>query len=331
MENTPLVSVIIPVYNVENYLRECVDSVINQTYKNLEIILVDDGSTDSSGNICDEYAQTDGRIKVVHQKNAGPSKTRNTGIRNAGGKFIYFLDSDDYIDCDTFEILVSTAETQNADVLFFAAHSFSDDGADIKQGYEIKGDYETKIGYEILTELQRNKDYHCAIYLLFIRRSLLIDNQISFLESAYCSEDMLFTYQLFCSARTAAYCKITPYHRRYHAGSIVTSAKSHRHFRSCRDVYCKIRDYSETISIISDRTAREYIARCAFNVFNVYEKLSKADKKDCKKELREFRNDVLENNAFGNTALKMRCYGKAFWFIYKIYEKTVGRLLKGKK
>ena len=193
------------------------------------------------------------------------------------------------------------------------------------------GDYETKIGYEILTELQQNKDYHCAIYLLFIRHNLLIDKQISFLETAYCSEDMLFTYQLFCSAQTAAYCKIIPYHRRYHAGSIVTSAKSHRHFRSCRDVYRKIRDFSEAISIISDRTAREYIARCAFNVFNVYEKLSKADKKSCKEELREFKNNVLENNAFGNTALKMRCYGKIFWFIYKIYEKTVGRLLKGKK
>ena len=118
MESTPLVSVIIPVYNVEIYLRECVDSVINQTYKNLEIILVNDGSTDSSGRICDEYAGLDNRVKVIHRQNGGPSKTRNAGLKKATGKYIYFLDSDDYIENDTFAILVDTAETLNADLLF---------------------------------------------------------------------------------------------------------------------------------------------------------------------------------------------------------------------
>ena len=97
MENQALISVIIPVYNVEEYLHECVDSVINQTYKNLQIILVDDGSTDSSGKICDEYAENDKRITVVHQKNGGLSVARNTGLSNAHGDYVYFLDSDDYI------------------------------------------------------------------------------------------------------------------------------------------------------------------------------------------------------------------------------------------
>lgn len=93
----PLISVIIPVYNVEKYLKRCLDSVINQTYKNLEIILVDDGSTDDSGKMCDEYAKKDKRIKIVHKKNGGLSSARNCGIEKAKGEFLTFVDSDDEI------------------------------------------------------------------------------------------------------------------------------------------------------------------------------------------------------------------------------------------
>lgn len=90
-----MVSIIVPVYNVEEYLSECVDSVLNQTYSDIEVILVDDGSTDQSGNICDEYAEMDSRIKVIHKKNEGVSAARNTGIETASGERIIFVDSDD--------------------------------------------------------------------------------------------------------------------------------------------------------------------------------------------------------------------------------------------
>lgn len=331
MDNQALISVIIPVYNVEKYLHECIDSVINQTYKNLEIILVDDGSTDSSGEICDEYIEKDDRITVIHKKNEGPSKTRNTGLENANGKYIYFLDSDDYIAEDAIESLTSAAESNGADLVFFDAYSFADDGSEVKQGYAIKGTYEPKSGYETLTELNKNKDYHCAIYLLLIKHRLLDENKISFLESAYCSEDMLFTYQVYCSAKKAVQCKKTLYHRRYRPNSIVTSKKSVRHFRSCRDVYKEVRKYSESIGKANDYTAAEYTARCAFNALNVYKKLSKNDKSLCKNEYKNLKKDILTYGAFGNTALKMRCYGKTFWFIYKIFEKVAGKLLKGKQ
>ena len=93
-----LISVVIPVYRVEKYLERCVESVINQTYANLEIILIDDGSPDNSGNICDEYAKIDKRIKVIHKKNGGLSDARNVGIENSKGKYITFIDSDYYIE-----------------------------------------------------------------------------------------------------------------------------------------------------------------------------------------------------------------------------------------
>lgn len=111
-----LVSVIIPIYNVEKYLKRCVESVRNQTYQKIEIILVDDGSTDRCGMICDEYDEVDNRIKVVHKKNGGLSSARNAGLRCAEGEYIFFLDADDFIDVDTFRILQEKMELHQADI-----------------------------------------------------------------------------------------------------------------------------------------------------------------------------------------------------------------------
>lgn len=103
MENTALLSVVVPVYNVEEYLARCVDSILNQTYRNLEVILVDDGATDSSGSICDDFAAKDSRVRVIHKKNGGLSSARNAGIDMASGEYITFVDSDDWIEADAYE------------------------------------------------------------------------------------------------------------------------------------------------------------------------------------------------------------------------------------
>ena len=114
MDN-PLISVIIPVYKVESYLPQCLDSVINQTYKKLEIILVDDGSPDRCGVICDEYAAQDSRIIVIHKENGGVSSARNAGLSAATGVWIGFVDGDDWVEADMFEYLLSLAQKHNAD------------------------------------------------------------------------------------------------------------------------------------------------------------------------------------------------------------------------
>ncbi len=111
-----LISVIVPIYNVEKYLDRCIKSIVNQTYQNLEIILVDDGSTDNSGKICDEYVKKDDRIKVIHKENGGLSDARNVGIENATGRLIGFVDSDDYIDKDMFELLNTDLTKYDADI-----------------------------------------------------------------------------------------------------------------------------------------------------------------------------------------------------------------------
>ena len=112
-----VISVIVPVYKVEQYLPQCIESIINQTYRNLEIILIDDGSPDNCGKICEEYAQKDKRIKVFHKKNGGLSDARNYGIARASGEYLAFVDSDDWIEPDMYEVLVNWIEDHQTDIV----------------------------------------------------------------------------------------------------------------------------------------------------------------------------------------------------------------------
>ena len=126
--NDPLISIIIPVYNSERYLEKCVNSVLNQTYKNLEIILVDDGSTDLSPRMCDAFSVQDSRIKVIHQENQRQAAARNTGIEVASGEYIMFVDSDDYIADDMCEYLMDGALSYHADIAICGSMAVCLDG-----------------------------------------------------------------------------------------------------------------------------------------------------------------------------------------------------------
>lgn len=123
-----MISVVVPVYNVEKYLDNTITHIINQTYKNLEILLVDDGSTDSSGPICDKYAEADSRIRVIHKKNGGSSSARNVGIREATGDYIGFLDADDWADETMYETLLKAAVENNAVICEVMSQDFDEDG-----------------------------------------------------------------------------------------------------------------------------------------------------------------------------------------------------------
>lgn len=329
MENSGLISVIIPVYNVEEYLRECIDSVLSQTYENYEIILVDDGSTDNSGRICDEYAEKNDKISVIHKQNGGLSDARNKGLSLAKGEYIYFLDSDDYIISECFAELVSIIEKENSDFVFFDAKSFehSNKSFNIEQRYIRKKEYGTAKGEAVLSALFNNKDYHSPVQMYFYKKAFLIENELSFL-SGVVYEDSLFSYKAFCLANYVTHISKSFYCRRYRANSIMTSQKSKKYFESICRVYEEVLEFSKKENKFHLEVAQKYIARCAFNVFNNYEKLSREDKNNCQKKLAEIKELISKDNAYGNTALKMRCYGKMFWFIYKVFEKTVGRLFK---
>lgn len=128
-----LISVVVPVYNAEKFLHKSIESVINQSYENIELILINDGSTDSSEMICNKYALADKRIKVITQRNSGPAAARNTGIRHATGTFVFFLDADDFIDCNAIEILVAKYNQYQSDLVMSNFSKLENNGETVNQ------------------------------------------------------------------------------------------------------------------------------------------------------------------------------------------------------
>ena len=325
MEKLPLISVIIPVYNVEKYLEECVNSVLVQTYKNIEIILVDDGSTDSSGQLCDSFAEKHSNIKVIHQKNAGLSDARTAGLQRTTGKYVYFLDSDDYIAETALEKLCLIAEADASDIVFFDAHSFLDENrdAEIKQTYLRMHKYMAQSGIIVFKQMQLYEEYHSAVWAMLLKREFLLKNSISFISGIY-YEDMAFTFEALCLAEKVSQCAECLYFRRYRQNSIMTSKKNIKYFDSTVILYKHILQFIENNKLSENAAVKKYITRISFNVFNNYNALSKSDKKTVAETFSEIKKDILKNNAFDDTALRLKCYSNALWFVYKGFKKVFG-------
>ena len=164
------ISVIVPVYNVEQYLERCIDSIINQTYTNLEIILVNDGSTDNSGKLCDELAKKDERIRVIHKENGGLSDARNRGIDEAESDLVGFIDSDDYIDSDMYEVLLKNLNNTDADLSMCALYDVYNNTPEAqvtnKETWELSSEQAIKMVMEakILSVTAVNKLYRKSLF-----------------------------------------------------------------------------------------------------------------------------------------------------------------------
>ena len=223
----PLISVIVPIYKVEQYLSECVDSILQQSYENLEVILVDDGSPDSCPEICDRYAVTDNRIKVIHKPNGGLSDARNTGLKAATGEYILFIDSDDYwIDKNAIKKLIeklvnSRTRSFQCDLVFFGRTTFSSNKI-----FEQSADYANKININDKTHslevLLRDADFIPSACQKLIRRSLLIENSL-FFKSGLLSEDYDWSLQLYSLIKSFTAVNENFYGYRKREGSITQS------------------------------------------------------------------------------------------------------------
>lgn len=318
------VSVIIPVYNVEKYLSECVDSVLHQTYQNFEIILVDDGSKDKSGEICDMYASSDSRISVIHKENGGASSARNEGLRYASGDYVYFLDSDDLIKPYAFEHFVKAVDSEKADIIFFEADSFGSEGNNKDGNYHYEHKYGKGKGEEILSKLIENKEFHVSTPLLFLRHEFLKKTGITFKEGIM-YEDFIYAFKLFCYAECVYHLDETLYRRRYREASVMTRRKSNYNFISAATVYYELIDFSLLTDISEKSFFKIHVSRMAMNCLNIYGELNKNDKQSLKDSLTKLKNSIKENKAFGNKSLYFRCYGYFSWVAYKLFEKTIGR------
>ena len=208
------ISVIIPVYNVEKYLSQCIDSIINQTYSDLEIILSDDGSTDRCPQICDEYAVKDKRIQVIHKNNGGAASARNAALRIAKGEFLAFVDSDDFIELNTFEAMMDIHQRTQADIVECA---FSNDYVN-KQKDRIFFQEETEF-----TQIEYLKLFSshwiCGLaWDKLFKRNLL--NGI-FYEEGHQIDDEFFTYQGVMNANKIIYSPLVLYHYRMRESSLM--------------------------------------------------------------------------------------------------------------
>lgn len=216
--NQPLVSIIIPVYKVEKYLPACIDSVLNQTYSNLEIILVDDGSPDRCGEICDEYAKNDARIRVIHKENGGVAAARNTAISSAQGDYLYFVDSDDFIANDTIEDLVGLAQTHEADMVCAATCSVDEQGAVLR---DVK--HETSSGTITLTQAEALRYYAAKEWAPWNRLIKAdVHREILFPHFKIC-EDEATKFKLIARCQTIVNTDIVKYFYRIRQGSATAS------------------------------------------------------------------------------------------------------------
>lgn len=253
------ISVIIPIYNVEQYIHECMNSVMNQTYTNLEIILVDDGSTDNCPAICDEYAMKDSRIKVIHKENGGLSDARNAGLEIATGKYIGYVDSDDYIALDMYECLYKACEENDAEIAVCRFHTFTDqvqlsenvvNRNKVYSNQEILSAYIDETVEELITPSAWSKLYRkdCIQGLEFPKGKLC--------------EDIVYTTKAFYNAAKVIYVGRELYFYRNRPGSIMTDKSVIK-----RRIREEIEQYESRIAFLKDKEENQLVELCCYELY----------------------------------------------------------------
>ena len=247
------VSVIIPVHNAAPWLGACLDSVLGQTLRDIEVVCVDDGSTDASAAVLAERTAKDPRMKVMRQGNSGQGAARNLGIAAAAGEYLYFMDADDELaSADALERLVAEAERERLDALFFDAETRVDEGLDVPPSIVRADDYARRHDYsgvfsgrELFARFLKNREYTVSPCLVILSRGFVERSGVSFPAECIFYEDNIFMTHVMLAAERAGHRPWRMYLRKVHAGSTVTSKPTMRHLRGYLACY---RDVCETIA-----------------------------------------------------------------------------------
>lgn len=268
MQEKPLVSIIVPIFNVEKYLSECIDSILNQTYENIEVILIDDGSADKSAQICDAYTAKDKRVAVVHKTNEGVSAARNDGLKSANGQLIMFVDSDDWIDSETCETAVGAMEESGADVVMWTYISENNGnqsrkiifGSDtVFEGVELTEKLHRRL-FGLMGEELAHPEYAdslCPVWGKLYKKELILDNNISFVDLSEIGtyEDGLFNIEVFSRVEKAVYLNKCLYHYRKENTSSVTSGYRKDLFEKWQHLFDLMQEYIDAKNLPSDYQA----------------------------------------------------------------------------
>ena len=260
------VSIIVPIYNAENYLEKCLESLLFQSYKNLEILLIDDGSPDKCPQICDEYAKKDSRVRVVHQKNSGASKARENGLKIAQGEYVSFVDPDDWLEISAMEELMEAAEMFAADIVIFDWQAFFDGGRILVNSQNLSNDMSME---EIRNAFLMDQCPNFMCNKLF--KKALFDNLVFPGRMIY--EDLYINAEIFCRCKKAYYIAKPFYCYRIHASYANTTGKIRQkhglflawqeHERVCEAYklekplpYCRLRAQQAVIGLLTLNTAK---------------------------------------------------------------------------
>lgn len=262
----PKVSVIIPVFNTERYLSDALDSICNQTLHELQIILVDDGSTDNSPRIMEEYAGRDMRIQIITQTNQGQGAARNRGIKDAGGEYIYFMDSDDVLESTCLEECYNVCKSKHLDFVTFDAHILSNQA---KTGFQFDYNRIARIDSTRLWDsndlLEHTLSSYCfspSVCLLFIKKSSIIQNHILFPEGII-HEDNLFVLHLMLCSKRAMYLPHAYFQRRVRKNSTMTTKFGMKNIIG----YIKVAECAKNL-LLSNPEWEPLINRFLKNTFN---------------------------------------------------------------
>lgn len=302
----PLISVIVPIYNVEKYLARCVDSIVNQTYKNLEIILVDDGSSDRCPQMCDNYAQKDSRIKVVHKKNGGLSDARNAGMAVARGEYISFIDSDDYVSDDFFECLLDVMNKENSDIAECSVVKFYEDNRfdEFSDDLSVKT-YDTQ---DAMSALIAENPFHQHVWNKLYKTELIKDIPYAV---GKLNEDEFWTYQVFGRASKVAKLNKTMYYYFQRNSSIMGIGYNIRRLDALEGKANRQKYIENNFPELSTQAKIDLYGSCMFAYQSVLKFMSGADKKKALELIRKYRK--MYNLSFDEIKLADKSARKYFY------------------
>ena len=323
------VSVIIPIYNVEAYLRDCIDSVLRQTYHELEIILVDDGSPDNCGAICDEYAARDERILVIHKSNGGQSDARNAGLRVASGDYFCCIDSDDYIIPEAIEMLVQKAESTQSDIVVFDAENFFEEGfaPAFCESLVHRYHYEIASGPSVLNRMFEHRDYNCSACTHFYSARFIRENRLFYVKGLL-FEDLMFNGIAFLRAKKVCVINEHLYMRRLRKGSTLNSNGSLRKVKSYRYIISRFLDEYRMTNNSKKKKALSYLIALAANMSMIrYADVAREEEMAARKEILRIRNMIQPYDYFGSKKVKLKMQFISAFRFYRRAKDNVIRLV----
>ena len=246
----PKVSVVVPVYNVDNYLERCIDSILRQSFGDFELILVDDGSTDRSGTICDEYSDKDVRIKVIHQNNVGIPGARKAGLEKSAGEYILFVDSDDWVDANHIESMIIAAERERADVVFCGFYIEYP-----RRSVKCLNVPQSSTGKGIVIECLKDH-LHAGVVFKLIRRNIFMDYQISFPKYNF-FEDMYLTAEILLHAGNTTSTEEATYHYRYNSHSETNNTNPSFRVKKFNEFISNMEELADRQALLTDKDLEE--------------------------------------------------------------------------